>query len=105
MRGLRMLGLVVALALVTAACGDDDAGSTTAPADLTQFALRNGGVFPADRLREIIDGRHVTSHGPREMPVWGDVFQYRGGAGDKRSVGERIEAIVRHLAAIQERRG
>jgi mono/diheme cytochrome c family protein len=75
------------------------------PSDLTKFAMRNGGVFPADRLREIIDGRHVTSHGERDMPIWGDVFRYRGGDGDKRSITERIEAIVRYLAAIQERRG
>jgi mono/diheme cytochrome c family protein len=75
------------------------------PADLTQFAVRNGGIFPADRLREIIDGRHVTSHGARDMPIWGDVFRYRGGEGDKRSITERIEAIVRYLGSIQERRG
>lgn len=75
------------------------------PADLTKFAIGNGGVFPADRLREIIDGRHVTSHGERDMPIWGDVFRYRGGEGDKRSITERIDAIVRYLAGIQERRG
>ena len=75
------------------------------PSDLTKFALQNRGVFPADRLREIIDGRHVTSHGERDMPIWGDVFQYRGGDGDKRSITERVEAIVRYLAGIQERRG
>ena len=75
------------------------------PPDLTKFATRNRGVFPAERLREIIDGRHVTSHGERDMPIWGDVFRYRGGEGDKRSIAERIEAIVRYLEAIQERRG
>ena len=75
------------------------------PADLTTFALRNRGVFPADRLREIIDGRHVTAHGERDMPIWGDVFRYRGGEGDKRSIAERIDAIVRYLEGIQERRG
>ena len=75
------------------------------PSDLTLFAVGNGGVFPADRLREIIDGRHVTSHGTRDMPIWGEMFQYRGGVGDKRSIAERIEAIVRFLAGIQTRRG
>ena len=75
------------------------------PSDLTRLAIGNGGVFPADRLREVIDGRHVTSHGVRDMPIWGDVFRYRGGEGDKRSISERIDAIVRYLAGIQERRG
>lgn len=36
MRGRRMLGLVFVLALVVAACGDDDATTTTAVADLTK---------------------------------------------------------------------
>ncbi len=41
-------------------------------ADLTTLAKRNEGVFPAQRVYEIIDGRQeVTAHGPRAMPVWG----------------------------------
>ncbi len=41
-------------------------------ADLTTLARRNDGVFPAQRVYEIIDGRQeVAAHGPRAMPVWG----------------------------------
>ena len=72
------------------------------PADLTQYAARNGGVFPSERLRRIIDGRDVPSHGGGEMPVWGDVFKRDAGSTEE-SVKARIDAIVRYLAGIQAR--
>ncbi len=43
-----------------------------APPDLTMLAKKNGGVFPAERISRIIDGRvEIASHGPRDMPIWG----------------------------------
>lgn len=40
--------------------------------DLTVLAAKNNGVFPFDRVYQIIDGRgEVQAHGPRHMPVWG----------------------------------
>lgn len=43
--------------------------------DLTVLARNNNGVFPFDRVYQIIDGREeVKSHGSREMPVWGRTF-------------------------------
>ena len=44
-------------------------------ASLASFAVRNGGVFPSERVRRIIDGRDVAAHGNFEMPVWGDAFK------------------------------
>ncbi len=42
------------------------------PPDLTLLARNNRGVFPADRVSRVIDGRvEIASHGPRDMPVWG----------------------------------
>ena len=42
------------------------------PPDLTTLAKKNGGVFPADRVSSVIDGREeVASHGSRDMPIWG----------------------------------
>jgi hypothetical protein len=39
------------------------------PPDLTVLAKNNGGVFPADRISSVIDGRtQVAIHGPRDMP-------------------------------------
>jgi mono/diheme cytochrome c family protein len=73
------------------------------PPDLTRFTQRNGGVFPSERVRRIIDGRDVPSHGDREMPVWGDVFRIPRGDAQSSPALARIDAIVRYLEGIQER--
>jgi mono/diheme cytochrome c family protein len=42
------------------------------PPDLTVLAKNNGGVFPADRISSVIDGRaQIATHGTRDMPIWG----------------------------------
>lgn len=52
------------------------ASLTRPPADLTRIAERAGGRFDEARVMRVIDGRReVTEHGPREMPVWGAVFE------------------------------
>ena len=72
------------------------------PADLTQFAKRNGGVFNGARIHSIVDGRAVKAHGTMEMPVWGDAFKWREGLPED-AIKARIEALVRYLETIQER--
>ncbi len=48
----------------------------TPPADLTALARKSGGHFDESAVMAIIDGRRaVRAHGPREMPVWGAVFE------------------------------
>jgi mono/diheme cytochrome c family protein len=74
------------------------------PPDLTGLALANGGVFPSDRLRRIVDGREVQSHGNREMPVWGDAFKSIRGGYTEDAVQARIAAILKYLETIQRRR-
>lgn len=45
---------------------------------LTELAKNNRGVFPFDRVHQIIDGRaEVKDHGPRDMPVWGYAFRHQ----------------------------
>ncbi len=58
-------------------------------------------MFPAERVRQVIDGTGVASHGDRDMPVWGAVFKRLpvGGSGAE----DRIDAVVRFLEGIQER--
>lgn len=73
------------------------------PADLTQFAIKNGGVFPTARVQRIIDGRDVVAHGTREMPVWGSAFKRSKEGLDDPAVKSRIDAIVRFLESLQER--
>ncbi len=47
----------------------------TPPADLTTIQKKNTGVFPFDRVYDVVDGREaVAAHGPREMPVWGNWY-------------------------------
>jgi mono/diheme cytochrome c family protein len=72
------------------------------PPDLTTFQMRNRGVFPADRLRRIIDGMEIAAHGNRTMPVWGDVFR-REQDGGRTAAAARVDALVRFLQSIQER--
>jgi mono/diheme cytochrome c family protein len=75
-----------------------------APADLTQIAKRNKGVFPEDQVYRIIDGRQaVKTHGDSQMPVWGDAFAKSIGGGDEKAVVEKIRALVAYLASIQEK--
>jgi mono/diheme cytochrome c family protein len=75
------------------------------PGDLTQFAKRNGGLFPSAKVLRIIEGRDVGAHGSGEMPVWGHVFRRMPSDTSDGSATERIEAIVRYLESIQERAG
>jgi len=44
--------------------------------DLTRISLRNGGRFPLERVQRIILGeaQPESSHGTREMPLWGPIF-------------------------------
>lgn len=85
----------------------------TKPANLTVLAKQNGGVFPAQRVREIIDGRfEVAAHGPRTMPVWGREFQIdvpdlpqeAGQPFDYResTVRNKIQALINYLVQLQE---
>jgi len=90
-----------------AARGDGPAADSLrrAPTDLTSFSRANGGVFPSEKTRRIIDGRGVPSHGSVEMPVWGTVFKAASPTGGSRAVQDRIDAIVAFLESIQERVG
>jgi mono/diheme cytochrome c family protein len=72
------------------------------PPDLTMFSRNNGGVFPSEMVRKIVDGRQpVPGHGGRDMPVWGDAFKSAHGGGGETAVHERIDALVRYLETLQ----
>ena len=67
--------------------------------DLTTIQQRNNGVFPTDRMVEIIDGRTaLKGHGPRNMPIWGTTYTekaanyYRGHGVRLRTVRPRSRA-------------
>ena len=73
------------------------------PPDLTKYTVNNGGVFPSERVRRIIDGTGVAAHGDRDMPVWGDAFQGGREGLTADAAKARIDLIVRFLEAIQGR--
>jgi mono/diheme cytochrome c family protein len=73
-----------------------------APADLTQLSKKNGGMFPGARVRRVVEGRDVESHGDRDMPIWGDAFK-KGDGRSSEIAGARLDAIVEYLASIQHR--
>jgi mono/diheme cytochrome c family protein len=71
----------------------------TKPPDLTLIARRNDGVFPADFLYRIIDGRKtIRAHGTYEMPVWGLLLLGNDSEGPAPN---RILAIIAYLRSIQ----
>jgi mono/diheme cytochrome c family protein len=74
------------------------------PPDLTLLAKKNKDVFDADKVHRIIDGREpVKGHGDTDMPVWGDAFKRSGEGFSEKAVKARIDALVKHLKAIQAR--
>lgn len=94
--------------------GDGPQSTVTRAADLTILAKNNGGVFPTQRVYEIIDGRQeVAAHGSRTMPVWGRFFQVDvpdvpdGAVGffdfRETTVHDRIQAVVDYLVQMQEK--
>lgn len=73
------------------------------PADLTTLALRRGGVFPKERVEELMTGGGVPpalAHGSKEMPVWGPIFQALDPSDARNRI--RIANIVEYLESIQQ---
>ena len=74
------------------------------PANLTEIAKRNGGVFPSEMVFKVIDGRQpIRGHGGPDMPAWGDAFSRSREAGDDERVKSVIKALVDYLEGIQLR--
>lgn len=90
----------------TAARGDGPLASAMIrkPADLTEIAKRNGGLFPSELVFRTIDGRKpIRGHGGPDMPVWGDAFARSRFGGDEESVRRTIQHLVDFLESIQAR--
>lgn len=80
------------------------------PPDLTLLAQKNQGVFPMNRLYEVIDGEGVAAHGSRDMPVWGleyrirDAEYYADTPYDAQAlVRSRILALLEYINRLQVR--
>jgi mono/diheme cytochrome c family protein len=73
--------------------------------DLTRIAWRDGGEFPAEDVRRMIDGRldHPV-HGTRDMPVWGwQLYDMstKNPEAERQLVDDMIGRIVDYLQSIQ----
>jgi mono/diheme cytochrome c family protein len=73
--------------------------------DLTRIAARDGGEFPTEDVRRIIDGRSDRrAHGPRDMPVWGwQLYDMSSSddAGERARTNAMIDRLVEYLRSIQ----
>ncbi|HEY8540718.1 MAG TPA: cytochrome c [Steroidobacteraceae bacterium] len=72
--------------------------------DLTRIAARDGGEFPTEDVRRIIDGRtDRRAHGPRDMPVWGwQLYDMSTRDGNERARADAmIDRLVEYLRSIQ----
>jgi mono/diheme cytochrome c family protein len=71
--------------------------------DLTLISQRNGGKFPYQRVKEIIEGKEPgpLAHGDREMPIWGPIFHEVESDEDWGEV--RLDAVTKHVESIQQK--
>jgi mono/diheme cytochrome c family protein len=86
---------------------DGKGGGPVAPAlknrlpDLTTISRRNGGIFPARRVEEIIGGGEIiVGHGSREMPIWGPIFHQVENDRDYGHI--RLKNLVDYLKSMQQ---
>lgn len=79
--------------------------------DLTSIARNNAGVFPADHIISVIDGRaQIASHGSRDMPIWGDRYaasaaeHFAGSPYDQEAfIRGRVLILVDYLRRVQQK--
>lgn len=70
------------------------------PADLTQLAEKNGGVFPAVHVAQILRGVDRAAHGSKEMPIWGPLLSSVSGS-DSQIIQLRISNLTRYIESLQ----
>lgn len=80
--------------------------------NITTLQKDNNGVFPYDRVYQVIDGRiDPKAHGTRDMPIWGN--EYNSNAAEYYSdylkpysaegfVRGRILALINYIYSLQE---
>ena len=73
----------------------------TKAADLTRInKSRKTTTFPLERIARYIDGRNlVKAHGPRAMPVWGEVYKQEGM--NETEIKGRKGELIAYLMSIQ----
>ncbi|MFZ0785242.1 MAG: c-type cytochrome [Candidatus Acidiferrales bacterium] len=71
-----------------------------APPDLTTLSYRHGGKFPDAYVSRVLrSGVVLPSHGPAEMPIWGDEFTNNRLDGTQVSL--RIARLTNYIKSLQ----
>ncbi|HUA22363.1 MAG TPA: c-type cytochrome [Bryobacteraceae bacterium] len=71
--------------------------------DLTTLSQKNHGRFPYGVVRDSIRGEyHGAVYGAREMPPWGELFQYVG-SGSEGEIRVRVEKLTEFVRSIQRK--
>ena len=76
--------------------------------NLTQLTKMNNGAFPDTQVLMVLDGRsEVQGHGPRDMPVYGEVYLSEGPKGTTAKerepyVSDKLRALIAYLETIQD---
>jgi mono/diheme cytochrome c family protein len=107
--GKREYALHCAVCHGLAGKGDGPYNQTrTRPTDLTVLTKANRGVFPSQRVWEVIDGRQeIEAHGTRDMPIWGSYYGAIDSADRSSSynpepyVRTRIKALIDYIYRLQ----
>jgi mono/diheme cytochrome c family protein len=69
--------------------------------DLTTLAKQNKGVFPTQRVSQIIQGEGgLKTHGLQDMPVWGPVFRSLNNSQEP-VVRMRVTNLTKHIESLQ----
>jgi mono/diheme cytochrome c family protein len=73
------------------------------PSNLTLLGKNNGGKFPSAQVNSAIRGTaHVTAHGSKEMPVWGQLF-WDISHGDESQVQLRVRNLTDYIESLQQK--
>jgi mono/diheme cytochrome c family protein len=73
----------------------------TAPTDLTTLAKREGGKYPEAHVAAVIRGQaDLSSHGSKDMPVWGPLFSSISHGHDAQ-VQQRVANLVNYIGTLQ----
>jgi mono/diheme cytochrome c family protein len=83
--------------------GPQSAALKHAVPNLTLIARRNGGKFPYQQVKEVIEGKRQSplAYGYRQVPIYGPIFHQIEADQDWGEV--RLDAIIKQVESIQQK--